>query len=387
MRILEGENADTIPITLESPHITLFDFNELVQSSLSLRALPPESIITNQPDNFFYRYFREVAVILITFLILLVLIILLYINIHERKQSEKALAKLNYSLNNRVIQRTRDLEELNLSLQDTLEKLQETQNELIRKERLAALGSLVSGIAHEINTPLGVSITTSSFMDDLIQNLKNHFDEDSLTREGMEDFIVRLGDGSRLLDRNLKKKTANLIDSFKNLSFDETGGECLSFELKEYIEEIIRTHTMQFYNSRIDIQLKGDEINLFSYPGSFYHIINNLLVNSLSHGFTSHQEDKTITISLSRLEGKTGMLEYKDNGIGIPSQIIEHMFEPFTTTSRTEGKTGLGLFIVFKTVHEKLGGAIDYVPLKGNKGSEGSCFRIYFPIDHGIDNC
>ncbi|MDA3957421.1 sensor histidine kinase [Oceanispirochaeta sp.] len=386
LRILKGELAESIPITAETSQSPMFDLTKLLQFSLSLKYLPKGSIIINQPDNFFYRYSTEVTIVLVVFSILLLLVIQLFSNILKRRKSEEALKQLNLSLNNRVDQRTQELEYTNSSLKETLEKLQDTQKELIRKERLAALGSLVSGVAHEINTPLGVSITTSSSMEDVIRKLQKQVIEDSLTKENMDDFIARLHDGSRLLGKNLKK-AADFIENFKKLSFDEMESKCLSFELKDYIQEITRTHAIQFNNKHIKVQLLGEEIEVYSYPDSFYYIINNLLINSLVHGFDSPREDSLISITLSLKEGKTGMIEYKDNGKGIPVSIREHMFEPFTTTGRSEGKTGLGLYIVFKTIKERLGGAIEYMPPPEDSESGGSCFRIYFPINISMDNC
>jgi len=384
--ILKGVPAQSIPISLNTTHRYAFDFNKLIDFSLSLKSLPPGSIVINRPENFFYEYSTELTIIIVAFAILLLMIILLLNSIQRRKTSEKALEQLNFSLNDRVMKRTRELEFINASLKETMEKLQKTQKELIRSERMAALGSLVTGVAHEINTPLGVSITTSSYMFDILKNLDEQFKHDQLTEEGFNNFISNFSSGSELIIKNLKK-TANLIDSFKNLSFHESGGECREFELKEYMKEIIRTHAMQFNQKRIKIILTGEELTINSFPGSFYNIINNLLINSLIHGFVELSEDDCITITLGQMEGQTGVIEYSDNGQGISPGIREHLFEPFTTTGRTEGKTGLGLFIVYKTVTEKLGGAIDYISPLPDSSRKGVCFRIYFPINIHPDNC
>lgn len=383
-RILDGEDVNSIPIVWDTPHKYMFDFEKLLTFSIRMDELPRGSLVINMPDTIFYQYNTETTIILIAFIFLLILIFFLQMNIEKRKKSEVELYSLNATLNDRVERRTNDLKISNKSLNEALEKLKNTQRQLIQKERLAALGSLVSGVAHEINTPLGIGVTTSSYIIDLTTKLQAQLDSDELTREALDEFIERLNQGNNLLSKNLNK-TASLIDSFKNLSFDETGGECLDFDILEYIEEIIRTHAMQFNNQNVNITLSGDSMNIHSYPGSFYHIINNLLMNSVTHGFTNLTENKKITINISELEGKSGMIEYKDNGNGIPSELKDHMFEPFTTSSRSEGKTGLGLFIIFKTVNEKLGGAIEYLPGEENSDREGVCFRIYFPIKRPMD--
>ena len=383
-RILSGEDADSIPIVWDTPHQYMFDFENMLTYSLSMDELPRNSIVMNLPETLFYQYHTETTIILIAFIFLLILIFFLQANIQKRKAGEAALYSLNMTLNDKVESRTSDLKISNQSLEEAMEKLQNTQKQMIQKERLAALGSLVSGVAHEVNTPLGVGITTSSYIIDLTSKLQSELKNDTLTREGLDEFIERINQGSSLLSKNLNK-TANLIDSFKNLSFDETGGECLDFDLLEYLEEIIRTHIMQFNHQNIKITLSGDTINIHSYPGSFYHVMNNLLLNSLVHGFDEKSINKKITITLTELEGQSGMIEYRDNGKGIPMDLKDHMFEPFTTSSRSEGKTGLGLFIIFKTVNEKLGGAVEFIPAEEGSDNEGVCFRIYFPIKRPID--
>jgi signal transduction histidine kinase len=383
-RILDGEDVNTIPIVWETPHMYMFDFEQLLTFSIRMDDLPRDSLVINLPNTIFHQYHTETTIILIAFILLLILIFFLQMNIQKRKVGEVELYSLNATLNDRVERRTSDLKISNSSLNEALEQLKNTQKQLIQKERLAALGSLVSGVAHEVNTPLGVGITTSSYIIDLTTKLQTQLNNDELTREALDEFIELLSQGNSLLSKNLNK-TANLIDSFKNLSFDETGGECLDFDILEYVEEIIRTHAMQFNHQNVKISLSGDSINIHSYPGSFYHIINNLLMNSLTHGFVDLTGKKQITINISELEGKSGMIEYKDNGKGIPADLKDHMFEPFTTSSRNEGKTGLGLFIIFKTVNEKLGGAVEYLPAEENSDREGVCFRIYFPIDRPID--
>ncbi|WP_171832044.1 sensor histidine kinase [Oceanispirochaeta sp. M1] len=383
-RILSGEDADSIPIIWETPHQYMFDFEKLLTNSIRMDELPRNSIVINLPETLFYQYHWETTIILITFIFLLILIFFLQANIQKRKAGEAALYSLNETLNEKVENRTRDLKISNQSLEDAMEKLQNTQKQMIQKERLAALGSLVTGVAHEVNTPLGVGITTSSYIIDLTSKLQSKLKNDTLTREALDEYIERINQGSSLLSKNLNK-TAKLIDSFKNLSFDETGGECLDFELLEYLEEIIRTHIMQFNHQNIKISLSGDAINIRSYPGSFYHVMNNLLLNSLVHGYDEKSKNKKITITLTELEGQSGMIEYRDNGKGIPRDLKDHMFEPFTTSSRSEGKTGLGLFIIFKTVNEKLGGAVEFMPAEEGSDHEGVCFRIYFPINRPID--
>ncbi len=383
-RILAGEDPANIPVRWETPHRYMFDFKELLNFSVPMVDLPPDSVVINLPQSIYYEFHTEIAIILVAFIFLLVLIYFLQGNVQKRKETEEELQSLNENLNKRVEKRTRELEESNDSLHDALIKLQNTQRQLIQKERLAALGSLVSGVAHEINTPLGVGITTSSYIIDLTARLQKQLNEDTLSREDLDEFIERISQGSSLLGKNLKK-TAALIDSFKNLSFDETAGEKQTFDLYEYMEEIIRTHRMQFSQKNIAIELEGGPLSLSSYPGSFYHIMNNLLDNSMIFGFSETDSDKNITIKVSELEGRSGMIEYRDNGRGLPPEVKEHMFEPFTTTSRNEGKTGLGHFIIFKTVNEKLGGAVEFSPAREGDAREGVCFRIYFPLEGPAD--
>ncbi len=379
LKILEGASIDSFPPYHESPHHVIFDYQMMKRYGLSQGSLPRGSRIVNRPDSFFYRYRLQIVLTLGVFLILLVLIMILLSVVRKLKNSEKKINELNSSLGIKVAKRTEELEFTNNSLMDTLDKLQKTQNELIRNERLSAIGSLVAGVAQEINTPLNVGMTTISYMENNLRDLEKDLKNDILNQEDIEHYLKTLNEGIALVESSLKK-TSTLISSFKHLSLDNKGGECLDFDLNEYLEGILMTHEKQFSERQISVSLTGDDLIIRSFPGSFYQITNHLLKNSLVHAFDTSWPDNLVNIRLGMADELTGFMEYRDNGRGIPDELREHIFEPFTSSKRKKGNSGLGLYVVYKTVNEKLRGAVEYLAAYPGSPRPGVCFRIYFPV-------
>jgi len=369
LRILRGTPAEEIPVTWDSPKQYMFDFPVLRRFGLRPRRMPPGSLILNEPLSLWDRYRYEITGIIIAFAALVGLIILLSINIRRRHLVESDLRDLNASLNRRVEERTRDL-------QSALDRLKMTQKELIRQERLAAVASLTAGVAHQINTPLGVAITGSSHLEALVRRAEDHLRSGSLTREELEEGLKNLSDGLTLIFSNMNR-AADLIRRFRSLAMDEKGGVIDTFKLRKYLEEVTTSRRKEFRDRGIDLTVSGDEITMQAFPFVFYQILSNLMFNSRDHGFTGREEGR-ISITLTK-EGGQGVLEYRDNGAGIPPDIRDQIFEPFTTTGREEGKSGLGLHLVYKIVTERLGGTIECPAVESG---EGACFRIRFPLDY-----
>lgn len=291
----------------------------------------------------------------------------------KREEAERSLATLNEELEQRVNRRTQQLENSNIELRDTLAKLQSTQQQLVEAEKLAALGSLVAGVAHEINTPIGIGYTAASFLSDQAQRLKNSSDlpPTPLLETALE--------SSQLICQNLER-AAQLISAFKQVSVDQSSEQRRRFDLVKYIDEILLSLKPRLKQCNPTINITGDElIDLDSFPGSYYQIFTNLLLNSLIHGF-DNKTGGIIEISLHQKQDKL-TIDYRDNGVGLPTGWQHKVFEPFMTTKRNQGCSGLGMHITFNLVSQLLHGHIFCLPC-----STGAHFRIEIPHKSNSDN-
>ncbi len=249
-----------------------------------------------------------------------------------------------------------ELTEINTRLQNTVETLKETQKQLIVSEKLAALGELVAGVAHEINTPLGISVTLSSYIQRLLVNLKSRYNQHALSLQDIEEFLSGSNEAISLLNINLER-ASGLVNSFKQVAVDQSSEEKRQFFVKDALQDILKSIQPKF--KRTDIQtliICDPEIIIDSYPGVIAQIITNLALNSLLHGFGSRL-DGQITVEF-RVVGKTYELIYSDNGIGIQEEIKDKIFNPFFSTRKHAGSTGLGLHIIHNLVTQTLKGQI-----------------------------
>ncbi len=286
------------------------------------------------------------------------------LEILKRKQE---LQKLNKNLETMVHERTRELE-------DTLEQLSMTQKYLIESEKMAALGGLVAGVAHEINTPIGLGITAMSHFIDETKKLKELYENEQM---GEEEFQNYLENGMKLANItyiNLKR-TAELVRSFKQISVDQISEKKREFSLKVYIDEILLSLQNKLKKTNIKIELNNCEhLSIYSYPGAFSQIVTNLIINSLVHGY-KNKKTGTISIYCEVKENKLIFI-YKDDGSGIKEENLEKIFHPFFTTNREEGGSGLGLNIIYNIVTHQLKGSIEC----NSKENEGVEFIIIIPL-------
>lgn len=259
-------------------------------------------------------------------------------------------------------------------LTQSLDNLQKTQGMLVENEKMAALGNMVAGVAHEINTPIGVCMTAASFQSEQIHLLRNSLLSGSLKRSELERSLDELEQASRLMQANINK-SSNLISSFKQIAADQTFDVIQSFNLKHYIRSSINTIAPAFKHRQINFVLNiPATINLQSYPGSIHQIVSNLVNNSIIHGFELNSGG-TIRIS-AYSEGDQLILRYFDNGRGLSQLEQQRLFEPFFTTRRGKGGSGLGMSIIHNTITRLLGGRIEILPVN----QLGSCFKITIPL-------
>jgi signal transduction histidine kinase len=272
-----------------------------------------------------------------------------------------------------VERRTHDLQASNEKLQNTINTLSSTQKELIQAGKMASLGSLVAGISHEINTPIGISVTSASSLQDEVRRLRMEFDQGSMKRSSLEQYMIHADEASDILLRNLKR-AAEIVRSFKQVAVDQTSDESRSINLHAYVDEIILS--LHPYLKRTSLQVVNicdENITINTLPGAIYQIISNFVMNSIIHAYDPGQVG-FIKIS-ARMLGDDIMLEYSDDGKGVPAQNIKQVFDPFFTTRREQGGSGLGLNIVYNLVTNSLQGTIS---IESNSGS-GTGFKIRFP--------
>jgi signal transduction histidine kinase len=242
----------------------------------------------------------------------------------------------------------------------------ETQRYLIETERLAALGRLVAGVAHELNSPIGISLTVASTLAQRCKKFTGQVTTGALRRSALADFTDGCQDAASQMVANLQR-AGELIQSFKQVAVDRSGAERRSFELRLATEQIVASVRPGLRKSRASLALDIPfDIALDSYPGAYGQVLTNLIFNAVTHGFADgangHMLIKAHRLGMDQVE-----LIFSDDGCGIAEDVQRHVFDPFFTTRRAGGNTGLGLYIVHNLVTEQLGGRItlDSEPGKG----------------------
>ena len=236
------------------------------------------------------------------------------------------------------------------------EELKEALRELMDKEKLASLGSLVSGVAHEINTPLGVALTAASYLESTNRESKKLLLEENMTRNDFQHYMEVSEETSLIINTNLQR-AAELIKSFKMISVNQNIEGKSTFDLSDYLQSVILSLKHEYKNSNIQIQIHSDQKCMInSYSSAYFQIFTNLIMNSITHGFKD-KSTGAIDITLNKTEKELTVI-YTDNGSGISQDIIHRIYEPFFTTNRNFGGSGLGLSIVYNIVTGTFGGKI-----------------------------
>lgn len=299
-------------------------------------------------------------------------------DITERQQAQQILEDYNRTLERQVNERTEALQEKNQQLAATLKQLQTTQNKLVESEKMASLGGLVAGVAHEINTPIGISITAASLLAEKSTAFLQTYQRGKMKRSQLEKFLDTAMQSSTMVLSNLHR-AADLIQSFKQVAVDQSTEEQRQVNLKQYLSEILISLKPKLRTTHHQIEIRGDEtVSLQTYPGALYQIITNLVINSLTHAYSP--QDAGYLLFDIKQEGEEIVLTYTDDGKGIPPENLSKIFEPFFTTKRGHGGTGLGLHIVYNIVTQKLKGTIECE----SQVDAGTSFIIKLPSLRGL---
>lgn len=301
------------------------------------------------------------------------------------RKLQTQLENFNHTLEEKIKERTEELTVYKNHLEDlvehrtndlrlSLEELKKSQKRLIESEKMAALGQLVTGVAHEVNTPLGISITYASHLQELIGLLNEDIVSSNLTKTVLDSFVKNGITSTELLLKNLNN-ASKIISNFKQIAVDHSTEVMRKFNLKEYIMMVIEDFSTILKLHKYDITIEcTDDIEVYSYPGVIATIITNLIDNSIIHGF--HGMDiGCIKIKIFTKDENIHFI-YSDDGIGIPQEELKKIFDPFFTTRRGIGHHGLGMNILYNQVSRILNGTVTC----SSELNQGIKVEIQFPI-------
>ncbi|MET3133553.1 signal transduction histidine kinase [Oxalobacteraceae bacterium GrIS 1.11] len=287
--------------------------------------------------------------------------------------SHVAVAMARMQAERAILRAKEALEEQNAALSAALTALKDAQSELVRQEKLASLGRLVAGVAHEINTPLGICVTATSH---LVQELKLTREElaaGTLNQDGLLEFFDIIDQTLRIMTSNTQRAAA-LVRSFKQVAVDQSSDDIRNFNLRNYLNEVLLSLQPKLKGRPIRVEVEcAPDIELASFPGALSQIVTNMLVNSLVHGFADGAPG-VIRIA-ARLDGEQVLFDYGDDGAGMDAATLGQLFDPFFTTKRGSGGSGLGAHILYNLVTGALGGGVKVVSAPG----QGLQYHLRFP--------
>ena len=295
-------------------------------------------------------------------------------DISAQRRAEQALVSLNASLETRVEQRTAELSH-------ALDTLKQAQTELLRAEKMAALGSLVAGIAHELNTPLGNCLTTSSTLLDLTQQTRRHFEGGPMRRSMLEAYLKDADTACNILLRSMSSAN-ELVAHFKQVSVDQTTAQRRRFSLASVVDDVLSLLRQRLRKAGVELDIEITVTReLDSFPGPLGQVLTNLVMNAMLHAFDDKLDGAVLSIRTEALSGCSDEREFllivADNGAGMSSEVKRRAFDPFFTTKMGQGGTGLGLNIVYNIVTGILGGQIDLQ----SEPQQGSRFSLRLPFE------
>jgi signal transduction histidine kinase/HAMP domain-containing protein len=267
-----------------------------------------------------------------------------------------------------------DLRAAKEAAEAALQELRETQANLVEAEKLAAIGGLVAGVAHEVNNPVGISLTVASSLGERAEIFAGELERGALKRSSLDAFVAASREATRLVVANLQR-AADLVRAFKQVAVDRVHAERRRFDLKETVDQILASLRPSLKTARHRLVAEIEPgIEMDSYPGQLGQVVTNLFMNALTHAFDP-ERDGVITVTARRRAPGVVELVVADTGVGMSEETQRRAFDPFYTTRRGQGGTGLGLHIVYNIVTLRLGGTIELVSAPG----EGTRFVIVMP--------
>jgi signal transduction histidine kinase len=268
----------------------------------------------------------------------------------------------------------------NFKLTEALSNLEETQSQLIQSEKMASLGKLIAGVAHEINTPLGIAVTSTSLIQENTENIAKKLTNKSLNQRQLQSYINIVTESAVISNKGLER-VIELMHNFKEVAADQIVEKRREINVAHYVNEVMTTLSNEMKKNHVNYIFNGDDtIRISTIPGALAQVITNLVNNSIRHGFQSdsdgREKNNNIEISLEQNSIDEVCLTYQDNGIGMSKDVLLQVFDPFFTTKRNQGGTGLGMNIVFNIIEQKLCGHIDI----SSNIDEGVICKITLPL-------
>ncbi len=290
------------------------------------------------------------------------------------QQAEQEIRQLNQGLEQKINERTVALKSSNQDLLNTLETLHQYQNQIVETEKMASLGQMVAGVAHEVNTPIGLGVTASTLMQDKLADIQKAFDEKKLTSSQLAKFLNESKENLGIIYRNLER-AASLIRSFKQVAVDQSNENRRQFNMLQLMNEVLLSLRPNLKKTQHQVILECEpSLEIDSKPGPINQILINLIMNSLIHAFENKPQGEikiVVTVANSRC-----YVNYSDNGAGVPEHIKKRIFDPFVTTKRGEGGSGLGMHLVYNLVTQALNGKISLESTLGH----GIDIQFDFPV-------
>ncbi|MCW2235740.1 ATP-binding protein [Azospirillum canadense] len=259
-------------------------------------------------------------------------------------------------------------------------ELRETQRNLIQAEKMASLGALVAGVAHEVNTPVGIALTGITHLADQTRRIARGAEENTLRRADFTGYLTMATEACRLIEGNLNR-AVELIQSFKQTAVDQTSEERRTVDLRRYLDDVLASLHPRLKQTRHRVVVDCPEgLSVDSYPGALFQALTNLIMNAVTHAYpedaTGTPKAGTLAIVVSRPNAAEVELRFSDDGCGIPPAHLGRIFDPFFTTQRGKGGSGLGLHIVYNIVNTRLKGSIRVESEVGR----GTSFVLRFPV-------
>jgi ligand-binding sensor domain-containing protein/signal transduction histidine kinase len=278
-------------------------------------------------------------------------------------------------LEQQVSMRTSELDESNKALASTINRLNESQNDLVEKEKMASLGQMVAGISHEVNTPIGMGITAATLLQQRMEDIKDSFEAKALKPAQFNKFLDEGIQSTDIIFRNLER-AAKLVNGFKQVAVDQSSDQDRSFKVAQMLDETLLSLSPNFHGTNHSMSVScSDNLEIYSKPGPLSQVIINLVLNSIKHGFCDVDQGN-MSIDVTSDEDNVTLV-YRDNGIGVERELQKVIYDPFVTTKRGSGSTGLGMQVVYNIVTQALGGTIS-LKSEVNAGIE---FTIVFLRD------
>ena len=296
-----------------------------------------------------------------------------------RSRNIDALKLSKDELEKRIEERTKEYTEANLMLSKALDQRNEVRSQLLEMENMAALGTMMSSLTHEINTPIGVAITAATYLKAMQTKSKELFDSHNLKRSDLASFYQECNEASEIIERNLTR-TSHLIRTFKQLSTDQHSQEPRPINLCGYIDEVLLSlkPRLKRFGHMFCVDVNTD-LEIQINPGAISQILINLIINSAQHAFEKHQRGHITIRAKIEVDGRSNrqlVLTYRDNGKGMSEHTVANIYKPFFTSARATGGTGLGMHICYNLTVDILYGSIDCQ----SKLGKGTTFTLRIPL-------